>query len=94
MAFVSGEIGIGKSTVIQAVSREAADQGVRVAVGYCYDLETSAPYSAWIDLFRQHRANVQENALPESLTRLLDGDVPAPPTIAADVENLPSGNGR
>ncbi|MEZ4572158.1 MAG: DUF2791 family P-loop domain-containing protein [Thermomicrobiales bacterium] len=88
LAFVSGEIGIGKSTIVQQVANDATAQGVRVITGLCYDLETSAPYSPWIDLARLYRPGDGEPALPDEIAALLAGDVPQPPTMTAELEKF------
>ena len=88
LAFVSGEIGIGKSTLVQQVAAEAAGQGVRVLSGLCYDLETTAPYSPWIDLVRLYRPGADELHLPPEIGGLLEGSTPSPPSIAGEFERF------
>lgn len=88
LAFVSGEIGIGKSTIVQQVAAEAANQGVRVLSGLSYDLETTAPYSPWIDLVRLYRPGGDGLQLPTEIGSLLEGSAPSPPAIAGEFERF------
>lgn len=88
LAFVSGEIGIGKSTLVQRVAADAAKQGVRVISGLCYDMETSAPYSPWIDLARLYRPAENEPKIPLEIERMLSGSTPQPPTVAGEIEGF------
>ncbi|CAN5658233.1 hypothetical protein BH23CHL2_BH23CHL2_33220 [soil metagenome] len=88
LAFVSGEIGIGKSTIVQVVAREAADRDVRIVSGLCYDMETTAPYSPWIDLARLYHPAGDEPELPADIENLIEGTVPSPPAIAGEFERF------
>jgi len=52
VALVSGEAGIGKSTLVDELTREADGQGARVLFGACYDLTTTPPYGPWSEAVR------------------------------------------
>lgn len=69
LVLVAGEAGIGKTTLVQALERDATAQGALVLTGHCYDLITTPPYGPWIDLFSSYR--------PE-------GDLPPLPSVVTD----------
>jgi DNA-binding CsgD family transcriptional regulator len=50
LVLLSGEAGIGKTTLAQGVAREAAPASY-VLNGHCYDLTNTPPYGPWLDLF-------------------------------------------
>ncbi len=47
MVFVSGEAGIGKTSLIRAAASDAAGQGARVAWGTCIDVDGAPGYWPW-----------------------------------------------
>jgi DNA-binding CsgD family transcriptional regulator len=51
LVLVSGEAGIGKTTLAQFLCHEARDAGALVLVGRCYDLAETPPYGPWLELF-------------------------------------------
>lgn len=61
LVLIGGEAGIGKTFLAETLCREAAEQGVLVLVGRCYDLTETPPYGPWIELFKKYR---QTNGLP------------------------------
>ena len=54
LVLVSGEAGIGKTTLIDDLTDEAAAHGALVLHGGCYDLTTTAPYAPWSDAIRRY----------------------------------------
>lgn len=68
LALVSGEAGIGKTALADALSHEAKAQGARVLIGHCYDRTETPPYGLWTDLFTRYQP--------------ADGDPPPPPVFA------------
>lgn len=50
LVIVSGEAGIGKSTLLGEIARDAAERGALTLSGACYDLTTTPPYGPWIEL--------------------------------------------
>ena len=58
---IGGEAGIGKTTLVRTLAREAADAGILVLTGHCYDLSTTPPYGPWLDLAARY---VQTDNLP------------------------------
>ena len=53
LVLISGEAGIGKTALAEALCREAAEQGALVRVGHCYDLTETPPYGPWTEI-RDH----------------------------------------
>src|SRR5690349_19635735 len=68
LVILSGEAGIGKTTLAEDACQEANGAGALVLVGRCYDGAETPPYGPWIELLEQYSA-------------LLDR-LPAPHTIA------------
>jgi DNA-binding CsgD family transcriptional regulator len=54
LALIGGEAGIGKTTLAEAICREAASMGISVFTGRCYDLTETPPYGPWSELFGHH----------------------------------------
>jgi DNA-binding SARP family transcriptional activator len=50
--FVSGEAGIGKSRLVQALAAMASRAGIRVLVGRAYETEQVLPFRPWIESLR------------------------------------------
>ncbi|MGN6699970.1 MAG: AAA family ATPase, partial [Thermomicrobiales bacterium] len=49
LVLLSGEAGIGKTALAEALLAEATGQGARVLVGRCYDLSETPPYGPWAE---------------------------------------------
>jgi DNA-binding CsgD family transcriptional regulator/tetratricopeptide (TPR) repeat protein len=71
LALVSGEAGIGKTTLIEDLARAAAARDCLVLVGRCYDLTTTPPYGPWLEIMRD---SPHVDGLP-SLSAIFAGDV-------------------
>ena len=52
---VMGEAGIGKTSVLGALAREAIALRARVLVGRCYESASILPFGPWVDAFRSGR---------------------------------------
>jgi tetratricopeptide (TPR) repeat protein len=63
VALVSGEAGIGKTTITSWLGWAAEEAGAVALSGACYDLSTTRPYGPWVALFR---------AWPDGLPQLPD----------------------
>ncbi len=52
LVLISGEAGIGKTTLVDDLIHEAEQQGCLVPSGGCYDLTTTPPYGPWGEVIR------------------------------------------
>src|SRR4051812_29665228 len=50
LVLISGEAGIGKTALVDALAREAEDLGAQVLAGHCYDRTEMPPYGPWIKI--------------------------------------------
>jgi DNA-binding CsgD family transcriptional regulator len=86
LVLVAGEAGIGKTTLVGELAREARARGALVLAGNCYDLTETPPYGPWADILTQALALPDRPALPAFgagavetasqvalFTRILDG---------------------
>ena len=62
LALISGEAGIGKTTLVDDLIYEAEQRDFLVLIGGCYDMTTTPPYGPWSEALQQYR---QENGLPK-----------------------------
>jgi DNA-binding CsgD family transcriptional regulator len=70
---VSGEAGIGKTTLVQDLVSEAEQQGVTTLAAHCFDMTNIPPYGPWLDLF----ANLPDTpAMPECPAPFASGTPP------------------
>ena len=69
LVLISGEAGIGKTALADALCREAADTGAHVLTGHCYDRTETPPYGPWLQVARR------AHALPAA------ADAPAAPRL-------------
>src|SRR5690606_6272117 len=51
LVLVSGEAGIGKTALVEDLTRSARECGASVITGACFDLTTTPPYGPWIEAF-------------------------------------------
>src|SRR4051812_25421574 len=47
---ISGESGVGKTTLVQVLAVEARERGAAIYSGACYDFTATPPYGLWRDL--------------------------------------------
>lgn len=64
VVLLSGEAGIGKSTLLALAAREAVQDGMTVLTGAAYDHASAPPYGIWRDLFQAHAATGSISDLP------------------------------
>jgi ABC-type ATPase with predicted acetyltransferase domain len=55
LCILSGEAGIGKTTLVRELEATARLEGMHVLVGQCYDLMAAPPYGIWLDLASSYR---------------------------------------
>src|SRR5262245_55472493 len=68
LVLVGGSAGIGKTTLVAAMAREAEAQDFLVLGGACYDLTATPPYGPWRDLADGYRPVTGWPPLPAVLT--------------------------
>jgi len=66
LVLIGGEAGIGKTTLAEAVCREAAQRGALVLTGRCFDLAETPPYGPWLYLFERYPAGRNLPPLPSA----------------------------
>ncbi len=63
LVLISGEAGIGKTTLVDDLVYQAVLHGCAVLTGACYDLTTNLPYGPWRELIRDaHRAGLPSSS--------------------------------
>lgn len=69
LVLIGGEAGIGKTTLAEALGREATAQGALALTGRCYTFAETAPYGLWIELLRHYPEDADLPPLPEVVAR-------------------------
>jgi predicted ATPase len=64
LVLLSGEAGIGKTTLVRDLQREAATSGVLALTGHCFDLSSTPPYGTWLDLASRYTQSGDLPPLP------------------------------
>lgn len=64
LVLVSGEAGIGKTTLVRGLIQQAEEQGALVLSGGCYDLTTTPLYGPWIDAIREFQPTLGQPPVP------------------------------
>ena len=54
LVLISGEAGIGKTTLVDDLIHEARERDCLVLAGGCYDLTTTPPYGPWAEVIRDY----------------------------------------
>jgi predicted ATPase/DNA-binding CsgD family transcriptional regulator len=60
LALIAGEAGIGKTTLVEALAEEARARDVMVLTGGCYELASTPPYGAWIEVLTTSASSANE----------------------------------
>jgi DNA-binding SARP family transcriptional activator len=63
VALISGEAGIGKTRLLEALGDAATARGARVLLGRCYETEQPLPFRPWVDVLRGERPSLEPVAL-------------------------------
>jgi DNA-binding CsgD family transcriptional regulator/tetratricopeptide (TPR) repeat protein len=66
LVLVGGEAGIGKTTLVRDLLRDAGSSGFQIIEGHCYDLTNIPPYGPWLDLFAACERNRDLPSPPDS----------------------------
>ena len=64
---LSGEPGIGKSRLMQALLRLGGDMGFFSLVGHCYESSGAPPYSPWVEVLEQASRELDLQSLRSAL---------------------------
>lgn len=64
LALISGEAGIGKTTLVQDVAQQARERGVLVLSGGCYDLMITPLYGPWSEVLQGYRPGTEQPPMP------------------------------
>lgn len=67
LVLISGEAGIGKTTLVTALSEEASEHNVQVLAGYCYERHAAPPYGPWLELLATYQPDGALPAMPLAL---------------------------
>ncbi|WP_433051246.1 ATP-binding protein [Dactylosporangium sp. CS-033363] len=84
VVLLSGEAGVGKSSLLGRYRQDLALLGFRVIVGRCPEVEGAPPAWAWVEALRQLATAVPPGDLAEELRPLLDEDAGADPGFRLD----------
>lgn len=87
LVLISGEAGIGKTTLADALCREAAAQGALVLTGHCYDLTETPPYGLWVELFEDPPGSISPLPAPFAPRGAL-GTIASQATLFEQVRNF------
>ena len=71
---VTGEAGIGKSRLAQALTASATDAGFRVLAGVCHEHDRDLPFAAFLDALRQQLHGTATNTPTNGIADLLGVD--------------------
>ncbi len=89
LVLIGGEAGIGKTTLAEAMCREATQHGAMILIGRCFDLAETPPYGPWIDLSARYPANLSLPALPPAFAeRGTVGAVPSQMALFVQVQDF------
>ena len=69
LILISGEAGIGKTSLTQALTQEAIQAGALVLSGAAYDLSSTPPFGPWLELADRYRPTSKQPESPEWLSR-------------------------
>jgi DNA-binding CsgD family transcriptional regulator len=81
LVLISGDAGIGKTTLVEALTREARSSGARVLIGGCYDLTATPPYGPWLEVGQDYGLSTNLPPLPRELK-----SEPSPPAARSQVQ--------
>jgi DNA-binding CsgD family transcriptional regulator len=74
LVLIGGEVGIGKTTLVDALVGEALGRNTLVLAGHYYDLAPGPPYDGWLELLDGYQPTGDLPRLPMLLTRREAGD--------------------
>ncbi|MEV0566364.1 BTAD domain-containing putative transcriptional regulator [Dactylosporangium sp. NPDC050588] len=93
IVLLSGEAGVGKTSVLARFRQELLDGGWLVAVGRCPEVDGAPPAWAWVEALRGLAGEVPPDDLAPALAPLLE-DADRPPAIPGEVSDVAGGRFR
>ncbi|RVW09463.1 transcriptional regulator [Prescottella agglutinans] len=83
VALVTGEAGLGKSTLLEQLGARLGQDGWLVAAGRCPDMDSAPPAWAWVEALRQVAETVPPGEFAADLAPLLSDSAPVDGDAAA-----------
>ncbi|WP_285487348.1 BTAD domain-containing putative transcriptional regulator [Amycolatopsis taiwanensis] len=83
VALVTGEAGLGKSTLLEHLGARLGHDGWLVATGRCPDVDSAPPAWAWVEALRKVAASVPPGEFADDLAPLLSDSAPVDGDAAA-----------
>ena len=68
LVLLSGEAGIGKTTLVEELGQAARDSGAQVLTGHSYDLAATRPYAPWLEILSAYSISDATAPAPSPLT--------------------------
>ena len=65
VVLISGDAGIGKTTLVETVCCQAARHGAVAYGGHCYDVMVATPYGPWVEIANDYRPQDGWPTLPK-----------------------------
>jgi DNA-binding CsgD family transcriptional regulator len=69
LVLVSGEAGIGKTSLVREMLLESQEKRVLILTGRCYDLSATLPYGPWLEIADRYPDSPELPNVPEVLRR-------------------------
>jgi predicted ATPase len=66
LVLIGGETGIGKTTLVRALTDEASQKGAIVHSSACYDFSVTPPYGPWLEIYANMGTNISPPPPPSS----------------------------
>jgi DNA-binding CsgD family transcriptional regulator len=88
LVVLSGEAGIGKTSLARDLVGEAIRTGVCVLIGHCYDLTVTPPYGPWLDLAATYRPADGMPVLPDAFATGRIEEIESQAALFADVRSF------
>ncbi len=76
VALVTGEAGLGKSTLLEHLSARLGQDGWLVAAGRCPEVDSAPPAWAWVETLRTVAANIPPGEFAADMAPLLSDSMP------------------
>ena len=73
LVLVSGEAGIGKTTLVASFANVARNDNVLVLTGHCYDLAATPPFGPWVEMISSYPK--RDDPAGHAPERVFDGEL-------------------